>query len=114
MSIGMSYEEFWYKDVTLVKYYRKAHELKTRRDNEMMWMQGAYILEALNATVGNLFAKKGSKPHEYPRAPYPITEQEIEERKEQEERLKQERMKAAFANFAAQFAQRKMSKETHS
>ena len=105
----MSYEEFWYKDVKLVEYYRKAHEQKTRRENEMMWMQGIYYLEALQATVGNMFMKKGSKPHEYPKAPYPITEQEREARREQEERLKQERMKAAFANFASNFARKKMS-----
>ena len=105
----MTYEEFWYKDVKLVEYYRKAHEIKTRRDNEMMWIQGTYYLEALNATVGNMFMKKGSKPHEYPRAPYPITEQEAEARKASEELLKQERMKAAFANFASGLARKKMS-----
>lgn len=109
MSIGMSYEEFWYKDVSLVECYRRAHELKTRRENEMMWMQGAYYLEALQATVGNMFLKKGSKPHEYPKAPYPITEQEAEARKRSEELLKQERMKAAFANFANNLARKKMS-----
>ena len=109
MSIGMSYEEFWYKDVQLVEYYRKAHELKTRRDNEMMWMQGIYVLEALNSTVGNMFAKKGSKLNEYPKAPYPVTEQEAEARKASEELLKQERMKAAFANFASSLARKKMS-----
>ena len=74
-----------------------------------MWIQGTYYLEALNATVGNMFMKKGSKPHEYPRAPYPITEQEAEARRVSEELLKQERMKVAFANFASNFARKKMS-----
>lgn len=105
----MSYEEFWYKDVKLVEYYRKAHELETRRQNEMMWIQGTYYLEALNATVGNMFLKKGAKPHEYPKAPYPVTPEEAEERKRAEELLKQERMKAAFANFASGLALKKMS-----
>ena len=105
----MSYDEFWYKDVKLVEYYRKAHEQKTRRENEMMWRQGIYYLEALQATVGNMFLKSGATPHEYPKAPYPITEQEAEARKRSEELLKQERMKAAFANFASNLARKKMS-----
>lgn len=102
----MTYEEFWYKDVELVVFYRKAHSLKTRHENEMMWMQGVYNLKALEATVGNLFLKKGARPNEYPKAPFPITEQEHEELKAREEKLKQEHMKAEFARFVAQMAQK--------
>ena len=104
--IGMSYEEFWYKDVELVVFYRKAHEIRTRRENEMMWTQGVYYLKALEATVGNLFLKKGARPNEYPKAPFPITEQEHRELKAKEEALKQERMKAEFACFVARIAQK--------
>ena len=70
-----------------------------------MWMQGVYNLKALEATVVNLFLKNGARPKEYPKAPFPITEQEREELKAREERLKQERMKAEFACFVAQLAQ---------
>ena len=108
----MTYEEFWYKDVRLVEFYRKAHELKIRRENEMLWMQGVYNLKALEATVGNLFLKKGARPNEYPKAPFPITEQEQQELKAREEALKQERMKAEFACFVAKIAQ-KMPSEAH-
>lgn len=108
----MSYEEFWCGDVELVVFYRKAHELKTRRENEMMWMQGVYHLKALEATVGNLFLKKGASPNTYPTAPFPITESEHREMKAREEALRQERMKAEFARFVAQMAQ-KMPTEAH-
>ena len=103
----MSYDEFWYGDVRLVEFYRKAHELKTRRENEMMWMQGVYNLKALEATVGNLFLKKGASPNTYPTAPFPITEAEHRELKAKEEAQRQERMKAEFARFVAQMAHKR-------
>lgn len=114
MSIGMSYDEFWFRDVGLVKAYRRADELKRRRENELLWLQGAYIYEAICdvAPILHAFAKKGTKPQPYVKEPYPITESEIQEREEREARLKQERIKAEFAAFAARI-QKKMPKEAH-
>lgn len=106
MSIGMTYDEFWNQDVALVKVYRKADELTRRRQNEIIWMQGAYICEALSATVGNMFSGKGSKKHEYPKEPYPITAEQIAEREERRQRNMEERLKAEFAAFAASVGQR--------
>ena len=112
----MTYEEFWYKDVRLAEYYRKAHELKQRRENEARWMQGLYFYEALcdASPLFRLSLKKGTvKPEPYVREPYPMTEQEVAERKAREEQLKQERMKAEFACFVASFAQKQMPPEAH-
>lgn len=112
----MSYDDFWYKDVRLVEYYRKSHELQLRRENEARWMQGLYIYEALcdASPLFRLSLKKGIvKPEPYVKEPYPITEQEVQERKAREEALKQERMKAEFACFVANFAQRQMPSEAH-
>lgn len=92
--MGMSYDQFWDGDPGLVRAYRKADELKRKRQNEQMWLQGIYIAEALSATVGNMFSK-GNK-HKYPSEPFPITQFEMEERKERERQAKMERMKAAF------------------
>ena len=66
MSIGMSYDEFWNQDVSLVKAYRKADELRRRRQNVVLWLQGVYVREALLSTVGNMLAGKGATPIEYP------------------------------------------------
>lgn len=112
----MTYEEFWYKDVRLAEYYRKAHEMKLRRENEARWMQGLYFYEALcdASPLFRLSLKKGTvKPEPYVKEPYPITEQEVAERKAREEQLKQERMKAEFACFVAGFAQKQMPPEAH-
>ena len=92
----MSYEQFWDGDPRLVIAYRKAEDLRRKRMNEELWLGGIYTCEALLATVGNMFSKKGSTKHEYPAEPKPITISELEERKEREQRAKIERIKAAF------------------
>lgn len=114
MSIGMSYDEFWHGDVALVGVYRKAQEIRDRRQNQFMWIQGMYIYEALCdvAPIFHAFAKKGTKPAPYPKEPYPITDTEIREHELREARAKEERMKAEFAAFAAQMRQ-KMPGEAH-
>lgn len=108
MSIGMTYDEFWNGDVALVRAYRKAQEIRDRRQNQTLWLQGMYIYEALCCVspVLHAFAKKGAKPTPYPNEPYPITEAEIQERKAQEARQKEEKLKAEFAAFAEQVRKR--------
>ena len=105
MSIGMTYDEFWNQDVRLVEVYRKAAELRDKRRNQELWLQGMYIYEAL-CDASPLFrfsTKKGSiKPEPYVKEPYPITAGEVKEREEREARLKEERLKAEFAAFAEQ------------
>lgn len=114
MSIGMTYDEFWNQDVTLVRVYRKAQDIRDRRQNQLLWLQGMYIYEALCnvSPIFHAFAKKGTKPQPYPKEPYPITESEIRERKEREAHEKEERLKAEFAAFAAQM-RNKMPFEAH-
>lgn len=115
MSIGMSYDEFWNQDVELVEAYREAQELRERRRNQELWLQGMYIYEAL-CDASPLFRfsmKKGTvKPEPYAKEPYPITAAEIREREEREQRRMQERLKADFAAFA-EAMRKKMSSETH-
>ena len=103
MSIGMTYDEFWNQDVKLVEVYRKAMELREKRRNQELWLQGMYIYEAL-CDASPLFRfsmKKGVvKPEPYAKEPYPITATEVREREERDARAKEERLKAEFAAFA--------------
>ena len=113
MSIGMTYDEFWNQDVTLVGVYRKADELRRRRQNDVLWMQGLYIRDALLSTVGNMFSGKSATPIEYPKEPYPITAAQVAEREEAENRRMEERMKADFMALAARMIEKQMPKEAH-
>lgn len=114
MSVGMTYDEFWNQDVTMVRAYRKADEMRKRRQNEVLWLQGMYIYEALCdvSPILHAFANKGSKPTPYSKEPYAITEAEIREREEREAQIRQERIKAEFEAFADRLKQ-KMPKEAH-
>ena len=109
MSIGMTYDEFWNQDVRLVEVYRKAAELRDKRRNQELWLQGMYIYEAL-CDASPLFRfsmKKGTvKPEPYVKEPYPITEAEVKAREEREARAKEERLKAEFAAFAERMRQK--------
>ena len=112
MSLGMTYDEFWNKNVDMARAYRKADELKRRRQNEVLWLQGVYVRDALICTVGNMFSGKSAQKQEYPKEPYPITDLEIREREEREARIREERIKANFAAFAARMM-KKMPVEAH-
>ena len=103
MSIGMTYDEFWHQDVRLVEVYRKAAELRDKRRNQELWLQGMYIYEALcDASPLFRFSMKGGaiKPEPYVKEPYPITEADVREREQREARAKEERLKAEFAAFS--------------
>ena len=88
LSIGMTPEQYWDGDCTLVKYYRKAEELRNEKRNQELWLQGMYIYEAICdvSPILHAFAKKGAKPHPYPTKPYAISEKQIRQEREEKER----------------------------
>jgi hypothetical protein len=89
----MTADQFWLDDPALCRAYRKADEIRKRRMNEELWLNGIYMAEALASTVGNMFSKQKYK---YPSEPKPITMSEIEERRERERKSKMEKIKTAF------------------
>lgn len=88
LSIGMTPEQYWDGDCTLVKYYRQAEETRNERRNQELWLQGMYIYEAICdvSPILHAFAKKGAKPHPYPSKPYAISEKQIKREREEKER----------------------------
>ena len=88
LSIGMTPEQYWDGDCTLVKYYRQAEELRNEKRNQELWLQGMYIYEAICdvSPILHAFAKKGAKPHPYPSRPYAISEKQIKQEREEKER----------------------------
>lgn len=104
MAIGISYNDFWDMNPSIVMIHAKANAIRQEQcfeyDNYMAYIQGAYILEALNATVGNMFRNKGQKPNEYPDKPYSFNNEEYtEDELDRQRKAFWESLKVAQANF---------------
>ena len=82
LSIGMSPEQYWEGDSRLTIAYREAYKIQRDRINERAWLQGAYVYDAISRISPKIssFGKKGAKPEEYLKEPYPITKEQVEKR----------------------------------
>ena len=100
MAMGMTYDEFWHRNTCCHRAYRKAFEERRSYDNWKMWMQGAYIYDALlkvSPMMRASFGKgKAPEPGKYPDMPYPITAKEAKEQAEIAQKKNFERMLAVF------------------
>lgn len=101
LAIGMTAEQFWEQDCTLVKYYRRAAEIRQELKNQDAWLQGVYFYEALGdiAPVLHAFAKKGTKPTPYRKEPYPLRVQNDQQKKEIQEQNSDAKAKAYMEMF---------------
>lgn len=110
LSIGMTYEQYWEGDCELPKHYRKAHELRLKRDNEQAWLVGRYVYDAVCAASPLLhaLAKNGTQAHPYLERPYPSS---IEEAREREIQKLKDAAEGFRAFVEAKNAQLKRSKE---
>jgi hypothetical protein len=88
LAMGMTYDEYWRDDPTLVRDYRKAWEIRKKNDEFDRWRRGMYFYDALLrvSPVLRAFGKGEVKPKEYPDRPYPLTEKEAREQEQQKER----------------------------
>ena len=88
LAIGMTPEQYWEQDCTLVKYYRKAEEIRNEKRNQELWLQGMYVYEAVCdvAPILHAFAKKGTKPTPYSAKPYPLNDRQIKRDEEEKQR----------------------------
>ena len=86
MSMGMTYDEFWYGEPDRVKYYRQAEEIRRKEKDYDLWLQGRYIYDALCAVSPLLhaFAKNGTQAEKYNEDPYPRTMKDYKELQEKE------------------------------
>ena len=87
MGIGAS--EFWQLNVRTLRPYLLAEDIKREERNYFLWLQGAYIYDAVGVVMSNAFSKKGSKKKEYIKEPVritPLTEEEKAIKAEKERR----------------------------
>lgn len=83
-------------------FYEEAHQLKERRENYNLWLQGRYVYEAVGAIspILQAFAKEGTTAKPYLEEPFPLSKEEMEEREERERIKKYNRLKAHVAQWA--------------
>ena len=109
ISIGMTYEQFWKQDVCITRYYKKAYEMKQKRQAEeekwKIWEQGLYIYEAICdvSPILRTFSKV-KKPLPYPDKPYGIEafNDSIKEKNNEQEEDKKEEIKRKADTMRAQ------------
>lgn len=90
MSYGMTYDEYWHGDPWSLRHYKTAYNLRNRHENEMLWLQWLYSLNALSVVIGNAFSKKGTPPRKYVEAPFDVfPKTEAEEAAEMEKKQKE-------------------------
>lgn len=69
----MSVKEFWEDDPELFWAYRFSYIQKLKQEQEItntnMWLQGAYIYEAVSVALSNAFSKS---KHSYSKEPYDL------------------------------------------
>ena len=101
LSIGMTEGQYWDDDTSLTVAYRKAEQLRMDRRNQEMWLQGAYIYEAIGrvSPILQAFAKKGTKPRPYLEEPFSLTASQVQSKKEREERKVYDKGKALLEGF---------------
>ena len=111
----MSPEQYWEGDSELVKFYRKADDIKKERENQRLWLEGAYFYEALVriSPVLHAFAKRGTRPKPYLDDPFPISSKGVDASKNKREAKEYEKNKAIMAAWAAGVNKRFAEKEVN-
>lgn len=92
----MTYDQYWYGDVSMVGAFRKAERLRQERVDAEQWLQGVYFMNAIQATIGNVFLKKNATPISYPEIPMIAAKKERVAKERQAEREERDR---AFARM---------------
>ncbi|MCM1223009.1 MAG: hypothetical protein NC548_52015 [Lachnospiraceae bacterium] len=112
MALGMSYDDYWDGDPTMVKYYRAAEEYKQERENYLAWLHGLYFYTALIdvAPIFNPMSKK-KRPKEYMDAPIPMSDRTAKQTKDKENRQKMANGKNIMQIMAKGFNAKFMRKE---
>lgn len=106
--MGMSPSDYWDGDPSLTRAYRKAHRYRLELDNQLLWLQGRYVYDAICEVSPILtgFAKKGTKPAPYTKEPYPLTEERLEAKQEEKFDKNKAYMEAFAVNFNKKFKKR--------
>lgn len=91
LQIGVPYS-IWHKTnpriwKSFAEGYRRKNEADEQFIDNMMFVMGMYVQEALASTVGNMFKDKGSVSYRYPEMPYHQMQKIKNDNKESQEEV---------------------------
>ena len=81
LSIGMTPAEYWDGDASLPRAFRKACEMRQKRENQQAWINGLYTYDALMSALSHLSPNKSSHKN-YAVKPYSFDAKESEQDRE--------------------------------
>lgn len=88
MSIGMTYEQYWYGTNDLCNFYYEAEKLRIEKRNQELWLQGLYNYKAVSSALYNGFKEKGKPTEKYLEKPIEIFPKKQKESDPEVERQK--------------------------
>lgn len=106
LAIGMTYEEFWEKESWLVKSYREAQKLKLKDVNYAAWLNGVYVLQALQTGIPVVLTgmlKERIKLPEYSHEPIDFDAKSKEDQEKKQMEMQRAKMKEIADRFNAVF-----------
>lgn len=78
---GMTTQEFWYEDPSLMWsyhiFYEKKQQAEFETSNVKAWLNGLYGFEALSKSLHNAFRQKGKKALNYSELPIDFNKKEV-------------------------------------
>ena len=98
LAMGIDYDLFWKLNPHKLEPFLRAREIKMKRKNEEMWLQGMYIFNAVSVALANGFRKKGAKVQNYLEEPIKLFE-DSEYEKEQKAIREREKAIKFFSNL---------------
>lgn len=69
LAMGMSADEFWNCDPRMYKAYREKDRIQMEKQNELLWLQGMYVYQAILLSAPRLNSIQPKEPLPYPEKP---------------------------------------------
>lgn len=88
LAMGMSWDLYWEGHSWLVKNYREAHKIKEREINRNAWMNGLYVMQALQSGIPVVLTGMLKNSIDLPK--YPSSPIEFEKKTEEEVKIDKE------------------------
>lgn len=109
LAMGMTYDQFWKEDCSLVIPYREAYRIQQEEMNRMAWLQGLYMYRALQSTpiIVHGFARRDTKIEPYPAKPLEFRKENAQQKDAQARRISERIRRNMMAFISLQQAERK-------